>query len=282
MKDFNVYLKHFVEDAIAEDIGSGDHSSNCSIPESATGKMQLLVKEEGILAGVDVAKTTFEQIDPNLVVDILIEDGSSINKGDIAFNIQGPVRSLLRGERLVLNIMQRMSGIATKTHSIAQLIKGTRSKLLDTRKTTPNMRVLEKMAVRIGGGYNHRMGLYDMIMLKDNHIDFAGGIKPAIEKALNYLSDNHLTIPIEVETRNLSELQEVLETGNIQRVMLDNYSVNETYKAVELVNGRIETESSGGITEKNIRDYAETGVDFISVGALTHSVKSLDLSLKAV
>lgn len=275
------YLDRFIDDAIAEDIGPGDHSSNCSIPAKAEGKMYLLVKEEGIIAGIDVAKRVFEKVEPAIKMEILMKDGQAVKPGDIAFRLQGPERGLLRAERLALNIMQRMSGIATRTHHIVKLIEGTSTKLLDTRKTTPNMRALEKYAVTVGGGYNHRMGLYDMIMLKDNHIDFAGGIEKAIDKAQEYIAHNGLEIGIEVETRNLDELQQVLNKGGIQRVMFDNYSVEDTLKAVKMVNGQFETESSGGITENTIRSYAETGVDFISVGALTHSVKSLDLSLKA-
>lgn len=275
------YLDRFIDDAIAEDIGPGDHSSNCSIPAEAEGKMKLLVKEEGIIAGIDVAKRVFEKVDPAIKMNVLMKEGEPVKPGDIVFTLQGPERALLRSERLALNLMQRMSGIATRTHHIVKLIEGTSTKLLDTRKTTPNMRALEKYAVTVGGGYNHRMGLYDMIMLKDNHIDFAGGIEKAIDKAHAYIKENGLDIGIEVETRNLEELQQVIDKGCIQRVMFDNYSVEDTFKAVKMVGGKFETESSGGITEATIRSYAETGVDYISVGALTHSVKSLDLSLKA-
>lgn len=275
------YLDWFIDDAIAEDIGPGDHSSNCSIPAEAEGKMKLLVKEEGIIAGIDVAKRVFEKVDPAIKMNVLMKEGDPVKPGDIVFTLQGPERALLRSERLALNLMQRMSGIATRTHHIVKLIEGTSTKLLDTRKTTPNMRALEKYAVTVGGGYNHRMGLYDMIMLKDNHIDFAGGIEKAIDKAHAYIKENGLDIGIEVETRNLEELQQVINKGGIQRVMFDNYSVEDTFKAVKMVDGKFETESSGGITEATIRSYAETGVDYISVGALTHSVKSLDLSLKA-
>lgn len=276
------YLLNFVQQAIAEDIGNGDHSSNCSIPEKAIGKVKLIAKENGIIAGVDVFKTVFHHVDSEVSVQTFIQDGASIVAGDIVLEMEGKERSLLRGERLALNILQRMSGIATKTNSINKLIHHTNARLLDTRKTTPNMRPLEKLAVKIGGGENHRMGLYDMIMLKDNHVDFAGGVGIAIKKAHEYLKTNNLNIPIEVETRNLNELREALTIGGIQRVMFDNYTVVETLKAVAIVAGKVETESSGGITEKNIQEYAETGVDFISVGALTHSVKSLDLSLKAI
>ncbi len=276
------YLDRFISQAIAEDVGPGDHSSNCSIPESADGKMQLLVKENGILAGVDVAKRIFEKVDSSIKLKLLLKDGDLISQGDIALTLEGPIRGMLRGERLALNLMQRMSGIATVTHNYVSIIAHTKTRLLDTRKTTPNLRPFEKYAVTVGGGMNHRMGLYDMIMLKDNHVDFAGGVKQAIEKAQAYIKENGLDINIEIETRNLDELAQVLEVGGVQRVMFDNYSVEKTIKAVAMVNGRVETESSGGINEKTIRAYAETGVDFVSVGALTHSVKSLDLSLKAL
>lgn len=275
------YLNDFISRAIAEDIGDGDHSSNSCIPAEAEGKVQLLVKETGILAGMELAETVFKQLDEQVQFVPLLRDGQTISPGDVAFTLAGKERILLRGERLALNLMQRMSGIATKTSQLVKLIEGTSAKLLDTRKTTPNMRPIEKLAVTIGGGHNHRMGLYDMVMLKDNHIDFAGGIKQAIAKTHAYLTEHKLDIPIEVETRNFKELKEALEMGGIQRVMFDNFSVADTQKAVELVNGAVETESSGGITETTIRSYAETGVDFISVGALTHSVHSLDLSLKA-
>jgi nicotinate-nucleotide pyrophosphorylase (carboxylating) len=276
------FLARFIGQAIEEDVGPGDHSSNCSIPESAHGKMQLLVKENGILAGADIANTIFKAVDPTIKLTPHLRDGDIIGPGDVAFIIEGPVRGMLRGERLALNLMQRMSGIATITNKYVSLISHTNARLLDTRKTTPNMRPFEKYAVTVGGGLNHRMGLYDMIMLKDNHVDFAGGIKQAIGKAHQYLQDNELDIPIEIETRNLDELAEVLEVGGVQRVMLDNYSIEKTIKAVAMVEGRLETESSGGITVDTIAEYAETGVDFVSVGALTHSVKSLDLSLKAI
>lgn len=276
------YLSHFIDQAIAEDIGDGDHSSNCSIPKNAIGKMKLLVKQDGIIAGVEIFEKVFSRVDPDMKINVMVLDGARVSVGDIILTIEGRERSLLRGERLALNIMQRMSGIASKTDSLMQLIKGTNAKLLDTRKTTPNMRPLEKLAVKIGGGENHRMGLYDMIMLKDNHVDFAGGVEIAIRKAQEYLDENNLNIGIEVETRNFKEIEEALKTGGVQRLMFDNFSVEDTYKAVALVDGKVETESSGGITEETIRAYAETGVDYISVGALTHSVKSLDLSLKAI
>lgn len=282
MKNMDQYLLNFIDQAIAEDIGDGDHSSNCSIPENAIGKMKLLVKEDGVIAGVDIFKKVFSRIDSEMTINTLIQDGSKVSLGDIVLTIEGRERSLLRGERLALNLMQRMSGIATKTDFLKQLIHGTKAQLLDTRKTSPNLRPLEKLAVKIGGGENHRMGLYDMIMLKDNHVDFAGGVGIAITKAKEYLKKNKLSIPIEVETRNFSEIEEALKSGGVQRLMFDNFSVENTYKAVEMVNGAMETESSGGITERTIKAYANTGVDYISVGALTHSVKSLDLSLKAI
>lgn len=276
------YLEDFIKRAIAEDIGTGDHSSNCSIPADAVGQVQLIIKETGILCGVDVAFSVFKIIDPQIGFERILEDGARVKPGEIAFRLEGPERSLLRAERLALNLMQRMSGIATKTNQIVKMIEGTNARLLDTRKTTPNMRPLEKYAVKTGGGENHRMGLYDMIMLKDNHVDFAGGVLKAIDKAHAYLEENKLQIPIEIETRNLKELQEVIDRGGVQRVMFDNYSIGDTVKAVEMVSSIFETESSGGITEESVRSYAETGVDFISIGALTHSVKSLDLSLKAI
>ena len=275
------YLDRFIDDAIAEDIGPGDHSSNCSIPAEAEGKMKLLVKEEGIIAGIHVAENVFQKVDPAIKMNVLMKEGDHVKPGDIVFTLEGPERGLLRSERLALNILQRMSGIATRTHHLVKLIEGTSTKLLDTRKTTPNMRDLEKYAVTVGGGFNHRMGLYDMIMLKDNHVDFAGGIENAIDKAHQYIKGHQLEIGVEVETRNLEELQQAIDKGGIQRVMFDNYSVADTYKAVKMVAGKFETESSGGITEATIRSYAETGVDYISVGALTHSVQSFDLSLKA-
>ncbi len=277
----NQYLDSFIDQAIAEDIGPGDHSSNCSIPAAAEGRMKLLVKERGIIAGTEVARRVFEKVDPDIRFELNVNEGEFVNPGDIVFTLAGSVRGLLRGERLALNLLQRMSGIATKTNELCRIIEGTSAKLLDTRKTTPNMRPLEKYAVTVGGGHNHRMGLYDMIMLKDNHVDFAGGIENAIRKAHQYLKENKLDLPIEVETRNLEELKKVLAIGGVQRVMFDNYSVEKTLTAVDMVGGSLETESSGGITEHTIRAYAETGVNFISVGALTHSVKSLDLSLKA-
>lgn len=276
----NLYSQ-IIKQALAEDIGSGDHSSNCAIPASAQGQMQLIVKDYGIIAGVEVAKAVFAEVDTSIKFEKLISDGSKVKKGDIAFYLSGPVRAMLQGERIALNLMQRMSGIASYTHSLVQLIKHTNCRLLDTRKTTPNLRIIEKEAVLIGGGHNHRFGLFDMVMLKDNHLDFAGGVTAAVTKAKEYLAEHNLDIPIEVETRNFAEIEELLSCTGVQRVMFDNFSVEDTVKAVQLVAGRLETESSGGINEETLRPYAETGVDFISVGALTHSVNGLDMSLKS-
>lgn len=274
-------LKQLVKNAFEEDIKSGDHSSLACISSTDQGKAKLLIKQEGVLAGMEVAAFIFAQYDPNLKYTPLLEDGSSVKVGEVAFYIEGSARSILACERLVLNCMQRMSAIATYTAYLTQKIKGTGAKLLDTRKTTPNFRILEKEAVKIGGGVNHRFGLYDMIMLKDNHIDYAGGIKQAIEKTNQYLKDESLSLKIEVEVRDMDELHQVLKAGNVQRIMLDNFTPSLMKEAVNLIGGQYETEASGGITEDDIRDYAETGVDYISVGALTHQVKSLDLSLKA-
>jgi nicotinate-nucleotide pyrophosphorylase (carboxylating) len=267
--------------AFAEDIGDGDHTTLCCIPEDAMGKSHLLIKEDGILAGVEVAKKVFDRFDNTMKVEVLIGDGAEVKKGDIAMVVTGKVRSLLQTERLMLNIMQRMSGIATMTHKYVEKLKGTKTHVLDTRKTTPGMRMLEKQAVKIGGGMNHRIGLFDMILLKDNHVDFAGGITNAIDRCHAYLKEKSLDLKIELEVRNFDELNQVLTHGGVNRIMLDNFSVADTKKAVELIGGRYETESSGGITFDTIRDYAECGVDFISVGALTHSVKGLDMSFKA-
>lgn len=267
--------------AFAEDIGDGDHTTLCCIPEDAMGKSHLLIKEDGILAGVEVAKKVFDRFDNTMKVEVLIGDGAEVKKGDIAMVVTGKVRSLLQTERLMLNIMQRMSGIATMTHKYVEKLKGTKTHVLDTRKTTPGMRMLEKQAVKIGGGMNHRIGLFDMILLKDNHVDFAGGITNAINRCHAYLKEKNLDLKIELEVRNFDELNQVLTHGGVNRIMLDNFSVADTKKAVELIGGRYETESSGGITFDTIRDYAECGVDFISVGALTHSVKGLDMSFKA-
>ncbi|MDY5773153.1 MAG: carboxylating nicotinate-nucleotide diphosphorylase [Bacteroidaceae bacterium] len=267
--------------AFAEDIGDGDHTTLCCIPETAVGKSKLLVKEAGILAGVDIARKVFHKFDPELKMEVFIEDGSVVKPGDVAFIVSGKIRSLLQTERLMLNIMQRMSGIATMTHRYMEQLKGTKTRVLDTRKTTPGMRILEKEAVKIGGGTNHRIGLFDMILLKDNHVDFAGGISQAIERCHQYLEKRNLNLKIEIEVRSIDELQQVLNKGGVDRIMLDNFTPELTRKAVEMIGGRYETESSGGITLETIRNYAECGVDFVSVGALTHSVKGLDLSFKA-
>jgi len=267
--------------AFAEDIGDGDHTTLCCIPEDAMGKSHLLIKEEGILAGVEVAKKVFATFDKTMQVEVLLEDGTPVKPGDIAMVVTGKVRSLLQTERLMLNIMQRMSGIATMTSKYVKRLEGTKTHVLDTRKTTPGLRMLEKQAVKIGGGMNHRIGLFDMILLKDNHIDFAGGITNAIDRCHAYLKEKGLNLKIEIEVRNFDELQQVLDRGGVNRIMLDNFSVPDTKKAVDIIAGRFETESSGGITFETIRDYAEQGVDYISVGALTHSVKGLDMSFKA-
>ena len=266
----------------AEDIGDGDHTSLSCIPNDAMGKQQLIVKEDGILAGVEVAKQIFHYFDPEIKVETFIEDGAEVHVGDVAFVASGRVVSLLQVERLMLNIMQRMSGVATTTHKYVELLKGTKTRVLDTRKTTPGLRMLEKEAVRIGGRTNHRIGLFDMILIKDNHLDFAGGITAAITRAKEYCKAKGKDLKIEIEVRNFDELQEALDCGLMQRIMLDNFSVEDTKRAVEIIAGRFEVESSGGITKETLRSYAECGVDFISVGALTHSVKSLDLSFKAV
>ena len=267
--------------AFAEDIGDGDHTTLCCIPDEAIGKSKLLIKERGILAGVKVAQEVFRRFDPELKVEVLMEDGTRVEPGDVAMVVTGKVRSLLQTERLMLNIMQRMSGIATTTNRYVELLKGTKTRVLDTRKTTPGMRMLEKQAVKIGGGCNHRIGLFDMILLKDNHVDFCGGISNAIARCHKYLEDKQLNLKIEIEVRNFEEIKEVLAQGGVDRIMLDNFSVEDTKKAVEIIGGKYETESSGGITFDTIRQYAECGVDFVSVGALTHSVKCLDMSFKA-
>ena len=274
-------VDRLIDLSFAEDIGDGDHTTLCCIPAEAMGKSLLLIKEDGILAGVEVAKEVFRRFDPDMRVEILMPDGTPVKKSDIAMIVTGRVRSLLQTERLMLNIMQRMSGIATMTHRYVQRLEGTGTRILDTRKTTPGMRMLEKQAVKIGGGCNHRIGLFDMILLKDNHIDFAGGIVNAIDRCHAYLQEKGLNLKIEIEVRSFDELQQVLSHGGVDRIMLDNFSVPDTKKAVELIDHRYETESSGGITFDTIRDYAEQGVDFISVGALTHSVKGLDMSFKA-
>lgn len=267
--------------SFAEDIGDGDHTTLCCIPEEARGKSRMIIKEEGILAGVKIAEEVFNRFDSTLKVEILINDGTKVKPGDVAMVVEGSVRSLLQTERLMLNIVQRMSGIATITHKYMELLKGTKAKVLDTRKTTPGMRILEKIAVKIGGGENHRIGLFDMILLKDNHVDFAGGISNAIDRCHEYLEAKSKDLKIEIEVRSIDELNQVLEHGGVNRIMLDNFSVEDTRMAVDLIGGKYEIESSGGITLDTIRSYAECGVDYISVGALTHSVKSLDISFKA-
>ena len=275
-------IDRIIEEAIIEDIGDGDHTSLATIPADEKGKAHLVIKETGILAGVDIAKKVFFKTDNELAFHKLISDGSRVKPGDIVFTVEGNSISILSGERLALNFMQRMSGIATYTNRLVSLIGGLNTKLLDTRKTTPLLRELEKYSVKIGGGENHRMGLYDMIMIKDNHIDFAGGIIPAIESTKKYLSEKNKNLKIEIEVKNLDELDVVLEHGGVDRIMLDNFTPGELKTAVDRISGKYETEASGGITEKSIRKYAETGVDYISVGALTHHISSLDMSLLAV
>ncbi|MBT8238761.1 MAG: carboxylating nicotinate-nucleotide diphosphorylase [Croceitalea sp.] len=279
---FEKELDLIITNAVREDVGDGDHSSLACIPAQAKGKAKLLVKDEGILAGVDFAKKVFAHVDEQLQIEVLIKDGTSVKYGDIAYYVTGSSQSILKAERLVLNAMQRMSAIATKTHYFVGLLKGTNTKILDTRKTTPGIRALEKWAVKIGGGENHRFALYDMIMLKDNHIDFAGGITKAISKTKSYLQKNNKSLKIIVEARNLDEVNEILKSEGVYRILLDNFNYTDTKKAVKLIGDQCLTESSGGINEKTIRKYAECGVDFISSGALTHSVYNMDLSLKAV
>lgn len=282
MKTENELIEDLLNLAFAEDIGDGDHTTLCCIPADKIGKAQLLIKEDGILAGVEIAKKVFHKFDPDMKVEVLIQDGTPVKKGDIAFYVTGKEQSLLQTERTVLNIMQRMSGIATQTNRYAKQLEGLHTKVLDTRKTTPGLRILEKQAVKTGGGCNHRIGLFDMILLKDNHVDFAGGIKNAITKAKDYLKKNNKDLKIEIEVRNFDELEEVMQVGGVDRIMLDNFNVADTKEAVKRIAGKYETESSGGITFDTLRSYAECGVDYISVGALTHSVKGLDMSLKAV
>ena len=281
MKTPDQLIDDLIALAFAEDIGDGDHTTLCCIPADEMGRSKLLVKEEGILAGVDVARRVFTAFDPSLEMEVFIEDGAHVKPGDVAFVVSGRVQSLLQTERIMLNIMQRMSGIATVTHEYMARLEGLHTRVLDTRKTTPGMRILEKEAVRIGGGVNHRIGLFDMILLKDNHVDFAGGIEAAITRCHRYLEEKGKNLIIEIEVRNLNELGEVLRVGGVDRIMLDNFTPELTREAVKLIAGRYETESSGGITIDTIRDYAECGVDFVSVGALTHSVKGLDMSFKA-
>ncbi len=277
------FINDLIELAIKEDIGDGDHSSLSTIPADAMGKMKLLCKEEGIIAGIEIAKIVFKRLDKDVVFEQLIEDGSKVKYGDIAFYVSGKIHTLLQSERIILNIMQRMSGVATATSVYVKELEGLKTKVLDTRKTTPGMRVLEKMAVKLGGGDNHRMGLFDMMILKDNHIDFAGGITAALTKAKQYIKDkNRPDIRIEVEVRSFDDIREVLKVGGASRIMLDNFTPEMTREAVGIIGGAVEIESSGGITLKNLREYAACGVDFISVGALTHHIKSLDMSLKAI
>jgi nicotinate-nucleotide pyrophosphorylase (carboxylating) len=275
-------LREFILKSLAEDLGDGDHTSLACIPARETGKAKLLIKEKGILAGIRVAEEIFAIIDNELKFDLILADGTNINPGDIAFSLSGRQQSILKGERLVLNVMQRMSGIATSTYEYTTILRGLKTRILDTRKTTPGFRFLEKEAVRIGGGMNHRMGLYDMILLKDNHIDYAGGIVNAIRKTEEYLKKNKLDLKVEIEARSIDDVRTILSAGGVDRIMLDNFSVVDTLAAVKEISGRYETESSGGINLATIRAYAECGVDFISVGALTHHIKSLDMSLKAI
>lgn len=279
---FNTYIEEFIDLAFREDIGEGDHTTLSTVPLDRIGKAQLLVKQNGVLCGMDIAERVFHKLDKTCKVSKLLSDGDAISMGDVAFTAEGKVVALLQAERLVLNIMQRLSGVATQTHSYVQKLHGLKTKVLDTRKTTPGMRLLEKYAVKMGGGENHRIGLYDMILIKDNHIDFAGGILEAISRTQEYLKKVKRPLKIEVETRTLDDIKKVLEHGGVDRIMLDNFSVQQTQEAVEFINGKVETESSGGITIETLRDYAECGVDYISVGALTHQIKSLDLSLKAI
>jgi nicotinate-nucleotide pyrophosphorylase (carboxylating) len=278
----NEYLEPFIINALKEDVGDGDHSSQACIPATAEGKVQLLVKEAGVLAGVDVAFEIFRYLQPDIEISPLLGDRTLVQPGDVAFTAKGKILTLLKAERLVLNIMQRMSGIATQTREYVKLIEGLNTKILDTRKTTPGMRFLEKAAVKIGGGENHRMGLFDMVMLKDNHVDFAGGIEKAIKATHKYLKERGKDLKIEIEVRNMDELHQVLKTGGVNRIMFDNFDTKTTRGAVKLINGKYETESSGGITKDTLRSYAECGVDYISVGALTHQIRSLDMSLKAI
>ncbi|WP_259017208.1 carboxylating nicotinate-nucleotide diphosphorylase [Emticicia fluvialis] len=275
-------IKQFIATALVEDVGDGDHTSLSTIPADAFGKAKLLVKDEGILAGVELAKMIFEAVDKNLQVEVLMNDGQPVQYGDIAFYVTGKDRSILTAERLVLNCMQRMSGIATTTYQVVSLLEGTQTKVLDTRKTTPGFRMMEKWGVQIGGGVNHRFGLFDMILIKDNHVDYAGGIKNALDAAHNYLKTTGKNLPIEIEVRNLEELQQVLDIGGVVRIMVDNFSFDKIKEAIKMVAGRYPIEASGGITPANVRQFAECGVDYVSLGYLTHSARSLDLSLKAM
>jgi len=282
MLDFDVMIAELIDRAIAEDIGDGDHTTLSTVPKDVKGGAKLLVKEKGIIAGVEISQRIFNKIDSSLKVEVFIKDGTKVNVGDIVFNVYGNTHSILQAERLALNFMQRMSGIATNTNRYVEKLEGLKTRVLDTRKTTPGLRVVEKMAVKIGGGENHRFGLYDMILVKDNHVDFAGGIEKAIQKIQTYLNDSGKKIPVEIEVRNQHELEEVMKAGFVNRVMLDNFTPKQTLEAVNFINGRFEIESSGGITLETIREYAECGVDFVSVGELTHQIRSIDLSLKAL
>ncbi len=278
----NRILEEFILRSLEEDLGDGDHTSLACISPDATGKARLIIKEKGVLAGIRVIREAYPVIDRSLHLEIMTGDGTSVSPGDIVFYISGSQQSILKSERLILNILQRMSGIASSTREYAEKLKGLRTEILDTRKTTPGMRFLEKEAVRIGGGFNHRMGLHDMIMIKDNHIDYSGGIENAVRKTRDYLLRNNLNLKVEIEARSLSDVSTILSTGGVDRVMLDNFSIDDTRRAVEMISGGLETESSGGINLSNIRAYAECGVDFVSVGALTHHIRSLDMSLKSV
>ncbi|MBQ8581468.1 MAG: carboxylating nicotinate-nucleotide diphosphorylase [Alistipes sp.] len=279
--EYRPFVDELIELAIKEDIGDGDHTSLCCIPAEEQGRMRLLCKQEGVIAGIEIAQLVLERLDPTMKFEQLLHDGDRVKPGDVAFYVSGGLRSLLQAERILLNIMQRMSGVATQTAFYVKHLEGLHTKVLDTRKTTPGMRVLDKMAVKIGGGENHRMGLFDMILLKDNHIDFAGGIRQAVEGAKKYLQERGKNIPIECEVRSLEDIDEVFAAGGVDRIMFDNFTPEMTREAVKKVAGRCETESSGGITLETMRSYAECGVDFISVGALTHQIRSLDMSLKA-
>lgn len=280
-EQFEKEIELIIENAIREDVGEGDHSSLACIPKDAKGKAKLLIKQEGVLAGVEFAKRVFQKVDASVEFDLRIEDGTKVKAGDVAFYLAGPSQSILKCERLVLNAMQRMSAIATKTNAFVEKLKDTHTRILDTRKTTPGIRALEKWAVKIGGGENHRFALYDMIMLKDNHIDFAGGVKLAIRKTQQYLQEKGLDLKIIVEARNFEEIKAIMEVGGVHRILIDNFNFADTKRAVQLIDGKFQTESSGGITLESVAKYAETGVDYISSGALTHSVHNLDLSLKA-
>jgi len=278
----NQFEKTLIQLAIDEDIGDGDHTSLACIPNNTKGKARLLIKDQGIIAGLDIAVEIFKIIDPSLHLELNMQDGKSILPGDVAFIVEGNAQSILQAERLVLNFMQRMSGIASQTNVYVKKLKGLKSRVLDTRKTTPGLRYFEKSAVKIGGGTNHRIGLFDMILIKDNHVDMAGGIEKAIDQTLDYLKKENMILPIEIEVRSLNDVKIVLKHGGVDRIMLDNFSIENTRKAVEIIQGKVETESSGGITLKNIREYALCGVDYISVGALTHQIQSLDMSLKVI